>query len=182
MVAGSILPITLHEGKVYFLFGKENPMEDSAKGFSDFGGRIEKKETPFQGALREGAEELSGFLGDKHQLRKLIKKQGKTLNHVHRTYHVHMFYYPYDENLVTYYNQNHKFLWENMDKIVLNESKLFEKIEIQWFPFDKLQEKMSLFRPFYKTIVLELMERKEEIISFLKKKQHKHNKTVKRVV
>lgn len=35
MVAGSILPITLHEGKLYFLFGKENPMEDSAKGFSD---------------------------------------------------------------------------------------------------------------------------------------------------
>ena len=38
MVAGSILPIALNEkGELCFLFGKENPMEDSAKGFSDFG-------------------------------------------------------------------------------------------------------------------------------------------------
>ena len=36
MVAGSILPIALNEkGELCFLFGKENPMEDSAKGFSD---------------------------------------------------------------------------------------------------------------------------------------------------
>lgn len=45
MVAGSILPVTIHNGKLYFLFGKESPMEDSAKGWSDFGGRVDPGET-----------------------------------------------------------------------------------------------------------------------------------------
>ena len=44
MVAGSILPVTIHNDKLYFLFGKENPSEKSAKGWSDFGGRLENKE------------------------------------------------------------------------------------------------------------------------------------------
>jgi len=64
MVAGSILPVTIHNNKLYFLFGKENPMEDSAKGWSDFGGGVENGETPFSTAMREGGEELTGFLGD----------------------------------------------------------------------------------------------------------------------
>ena len=41
MVAGSILPITIYKNKLYFLFGKENSMEDSSKGWSDFGGGCE---------------------------------------------------------------------------------------------------------------------------------------------
>jgi hypothetical protein len=49
-------------------------MEESAKGWSDFGAGQEKKESPFQTALREGAEELYGFLGNKQQLKTLIKK------------------------------------------------------------------------------------------------------------
>ena len=67
MVAASILPITIHNNKLHFLFGKENPMEDSAKGWSDFGGRVDDGETIIQAALREGSEELTGFLGDERQ-------------------------------------------------------------------------------------------------------------------
>ena len=61
MVAGSILPVAIHKNQLYFLFGKENPMEDSAKGWSDFGGKMENGETPYTAALREGSEELTGF-------------------------------------------------------------------------------------------------------------------------
>jgi len=43
MVAGSILPVAYYKNKLYFLFGKENPMEDSSKGFSDFGGGVIKQ-------------------------------------------------------------------------------------------------------------------------------------------
>ena len=64
MVAASILPITIHKNQLLFLFGKENELEDSAKGWSDFGGRVDPGETIFQGALREGSEELTGFLGN----------------------------------------------------------------------------------------------------------------------
>ena len=70
MVAASILPVTIHKNKLYFLFGKENELEDSAKGWSDFGGRVEKNESIFKGALREGSEELTGFLGDPSELKK----------------------------------------------------------------------------------------------------------------
>ena len=76
MVAGSILPVALHNGKLHFLFGKENPMEDSSKGFSDFGGRMDEGETPYIAAIREGSEELTGFLGNKTELETLITKNG----------------------------------------------------------------------------------------------------------
>jgi hypothetical protein len=39
----------------------------------------------------------------------------------------------YDENLPKYFNQNHRFLWNRMDKQELEKTKLFEKSEIQWF-------------------------------------------------
>ena len=79
MVAGSILPITIHNDKLYFLFGKENELEKSAKGWSDFGGRAEAGETPYKAALREGSEELTGFLGNKNQIQKLINKNGEIM-------------------------------------------------------------------------------------------------------
>ena len=177
MVAGSILPIALNEkGELCFLFGKENPMEDSAKGFSDFGGGLEKGETPFQGALREASEELTGFLGNKKELRKLIKKNGGTYHVLIGTYHVHMFHLPYDENLPTYYNQSHMFLWNKMDKTLLNDSKLFEKIEIRWFTIKEMKKHISQFRNFYQEIVEQLIESEDNIKMFLRKNLRKTRK------
>lgn len=173
MVAGSILPVTIHNNKLYFLFGKENSMEDSAKGWSDFGGRVESGETPFTAALREGAEELTGFLGNNSELHKLIKKNGGTYNLQHNKYHVHLFFMPYDENLPKYYNQNHRFLWERMDKEVLNKTKLFEKIEVDWFSVDDLKKKRGRFRNFYQEIVDIFIEKIDSITSFVQKKERK---------
>jgi 8-oxo-dGTP pyrophosphatase MutT (NUDIX family) len=153
MVAGSILPIAISKGKLYFLFGKENSMEDSSKGFSDFGGGCENNESPFETALREGGEELTGFLGDGNNIRRLIKQNGGTYKITHNDYNVHIFRMEYDENLPKYYNLNHKFLWERMNKDTLNNSKLFEKIEIQWFTIDEMKRRKSEFRKFYQEIV-----------------------------
>jgi hypothetical protein len=118
MVAGSILPITIHNDKLLFLFGKENPDEKSAKGWSDFGGKIEHTETPFEGALREGSEELTGFLGNKSQLKKLIRNNGGIYKLKLNSYHIHMFYIEYDENLPKYFNQNiTDLLYKNKENI-----------------------------------------------------------------
>jgi len=180
MVAGSILPITIYNNKLYFLFGKENSMEDSAKGWSDFGGGCENEESPFKTAMREGGEELTGFLGDGKQIKLLIKKNGGTYNITHNTYHVHMFFLEYDENLPKYYNLNHRFLWERLDNKVLNESKLFEKIEIKWFSLDDMKKHKKEFRKFYQEIVDKFLEDKENIYNFAVKKTKKiHNKTKK---
>jgi len=157
MVAASILPVTICNNELYFLFGKENEMEDSAKGFSDFGGSVEGNESIIQTAMREGAEELCGFLGDPKQLQAFIKKNGGTYKIVYgsenKAYHVHIFFMEYDENLPKYFTSNHTFLWNRMDKTTLNNSKFFEKQEIKWFCQDELKTCMNQFRPFYREIV-----------------------------
>lgn len=170
MTGSSVLPVTIYKGKLLFLFGKENPKESGAKGFSDFGGGVEKGESIYETAMREGGEELTGFLGDGKNLRKLIKRNGGHYNVSFEDYHVHLFYIPYDPNLVTYYNLNHTFLWERMDKNVLNESKLFEKIKIQWFDVPSANRRMSEFRSFYQHVLRQILKQEKQILHFIKRK------------
>ena len=169
MVAGSILPVAIHKNKLYFLFGKENPMEDSSKGFSDFGGGVEAGETPWTTALREGGEELTGFLGDAVAVKKLIKRGGGYYRLTNDTYHVHIFRMDYDANLPKYYNANHQFLWDRMDKNALNKSKLFEKIEIDWFSAEDMKKRRKEFREFYREIVDKILGEQGRIKSFMKR-------------
>jgi 8-oxo-dGTP pyrophosphatase MutT (NUDIX family) len=169
MTGSSVLPVTIHKGKLYFLFGKENPMEDSAKGYSDFGGGVEKRESLYDTAMREGGEELTGFLGDGSVLKKYIKKHGGTYKICHNDYHVHLFYREYDPNLPFYYNQNHQFLWNRIDKQFLNKTKLFEKIKIKWFDVNTIKNKIREFRPFYQHVVKAILLHEKNIKKFVKK-------------
>jgi len=180
MVAASILPVTIYKNQLYFLFGKENPMEDSSKGWSDFGGRLDEKETPLDAAIREGAEELSGFLGGPNDIKKRFNgKSGKPfLNLTLNDYHIHIFFLPYDKNLPFYYNKNHHFLWENMDKQMLNDSKLFEKIEIDWFSIQDMKRRRNEFRHFYREITDYILENHKNIQTFIKQSIRK-KKTIK---
>jgi 8-oxo-dGTP pyrophosphatase MutT (NUDIX family) len=168
MVAGSILPFTIHNGKVYFLFGKENALADTP-GFSDFGGGVEGNEDPYQTALREGGEELTGFLGDSAILEKHIKKTGGFYKMLHNTYNIHVIYIDYDENLPKYYNQNHDFLWKRMNKQYLNNTKLFEKIEIRWFSISDMKKHKKEFRNFYQDIVPKIISEVPFIMKHFKK-------------
>ena len=78
-MGAGILPITIcSDGKIYFLFGKENKYEDSASGWSDFGGGTDNTESFFQTACREGSEELTGFLGSSNDIAVLLKTKGGT--------------------------------------------------------------------------------------------------------
>jgi 8-oxo-dGTP pyrophosphatase MutT (NUDIX family) len=179
MVAGSILPIAIHNNEIFFLFGKENDMEDSAKGWSDFGGRCDNGETPYEAALREGGEELTGFLGNETTIQHMIEGNNKREPYkiIHNDYHVHMFCMDYDKHLPKYYNQNHKFLWERMDNKILNESKLFEKIEIKWYSLREMKQKKNEFRVFYQDIVELFVKDISNITKFIKSNKTKSNKT-----
>lgn len=180
MTGSSVLPVTIHKGKLLFLFGKENPNEISAKGFSDFGGGVEKGEGIYETALREGGEELTGFLGDSEDIRKLISCNGGIYKISHNDYHCHLFYIPYDQNLVTYFNFNHRFLWERLDKNILSKSKLFEKIEIEWFTIQKIKKRLSEFRSFYRDIALKIVGKEKEIINFINSRKTRRKATIKR--
>jgi 8-oxo-dGTP pyrophosphatase MutT (NUDIX family) len=184
MVAGAILPITIHKNKLYFLFGKENELADTP-GFSDFGGGVEGDETPYTTALREGGEEMTGFLGDGKAIEELALKRGGFMTLVHDTYHIHLFYMDYDMNLPKYYNNNHRFLWERMNKYKLEKTRLFEKSEIAWFSANDMKSRVSEFRKFYQTIVTEtLLSKIKNISTFARKCSQKesmnHRKTKKR--
>ena len=122
--------MTLIDNKIYLLFGKENKFESSAPGFADFGGGSEYGETYYDTALREGSEELTGFLGDKKQLDKQIKKYGyKTLELKQESSSYKSFLFPliYNPQLTLYYNNNQKFLQQNLDSEVIRNTKIFEK-------------------------------------------------------
>lgn len=190
MVAASILPVTINKGKIYFLFGKENEMEDSAKGFSDFGGKVENGESIIETAFREGSEELCGFLGDSKNIKQIIKKQGGIYKLSHNDYHIHIFFMDYDENLPNYFTNNHRFLWNRMDKNLLNNSKFFEKQEIKWFSINEMTTNKHEFRPFYSEIVDLCLKDIKRITAFVNKmknykktfssrKTHKNKKDLK---
>ena len=176
MPAGSILPVSIVNGQLYFLFGKENSMEDSHKGFSDFGGGCENNETPFETAMREGAEETTFFFGDKNQVKKMIQKAGGFYPLVFNDYHIHLFYLDYDENLPFYYNNNHIQLWNRFDRNLLNKSKFFEKIEMKWFSVNEMRTQKKNFRKFYQEIIDKILEEIGSIKKFMRTKKNKSRK------
>jgi NUDIX domain len=188
MPGAGVLPVAFHKGKLYFLMGKENPMEDTSKGFSDFGGGIDKREGTFEAALREASEELSGFLGTSNQILSHIKKHGgfykierPDIHDPTKTgYTLHIIHMDYDPMLPVYYNNNHTFLWQRMNKKMLNASKLFEKIEIQWVCEDDLKRRMREYRSFFRETVTHIMAKLPEIRKFIKRCTNRCKSTIAR--
>ena len=180
-MGGSILPVTIHNNKIYFLFGKERDIDENP-GWSDFGGGTDKGETFFQTAIREGGEELTGFLGSDADVKKLLNKYG-TYNIDYKsegysTYRCHIFPMIYDEKLPYYYNNNQQFLQKRLDQKVIENTKIFEKTQIKWFSFDDIKKHHNKFRSFYKNIVHLILGHKSAIEEFVRTKfKNKKTKT-----
>ena len=169
MVGSSVLPACIHKGKLHFLFGQENSLADTP-GWSDFGGGVDPGENIYDTAMREGAEEMTGFLGP---IAPLVKKNGGVLKLKSPVgeYYIHLFHLPFSEELPLYYNFNHDFLWRRMNKNMLNNTKLFEKARIKWWSIDEMQRGRHLFRNFYKDCVDMLCQNKQLIMRFLRNKR-----------
>ena len=187
-MGAGILPTTIHNNKLYFLFGKENKYEQSAPGFSDFGGGTDDNETFFQTAVREAGEELTGFLGDDKDVIALLKKYGTydidyKSNTAHKPYRMHIFPYKYDSLLPFYYNNNQRFLQKRLDPEVIKKSKIFEKAEIRWICVDDIIKMRSQFRPYFQNIVDMIYAQKESIRKFIGKTGiSKNSKTIKKQI
>jgi 8-oxo-dGTP pyrophosphatase MutT (NUDIX family) len=177
-MGAGILPTTIHNGKLYFLFGKEGKFEDSAPGFSDFGGGTDNSESYFETAIREAGEELTGFLGDDADIRKMLKKNGTynidyTGNTGHKTYRMHIFPFEYNPWLTHYYNNNQRFLQKNLPDEVFKTTKIFEKAEIRWICIDDLKKMRSQFRSYFQNIVDMILKQKDAIKKFVAKGRKK---------
>lgn len=179
-MGAGILPTTIHNNKLYFLFGKENQYEKSAPGFSDFGGGTDNSETFLETAIREAGEELTGFLGNDNDIRKLLRKYGTyNIDHKtdgHKTYRMHIFPFNYDEHLPFYYNNNQRFLQKRLDPNVIKSTKIFEKAEIRWICIDDLKKMRSQFRHYFQNIVDMILNQKESIKKFIEKSRKKSTK------
>lgn len=179
-MGASVLPVTVHNGKVFLLFGKERDI-DSNPGWSDFGGGTDKGESFMETAVREGGEELTGFIGSSDDIRKLLKKYGTVnvdyLTKGYSTYRCHIFPMAYDEKLPFYYNNNQRFLQKRLDPTVIRDTKIFEKTQIQWFDIEELGKRRKEFRDFYRNIIDLIMGKKAEIIAFAKKSLSKTSST-----
>ena len=151
---------------MFFLFGKEVD-NDSSPGFSDFGGGVEPGEDIYKAGLREMAEETTGFLGNAQDIEKLVKKNGGVFPLKHNKYHIHIFRLDHDPKLVEYYNNNHKFVYDHMDHKYLRDTKIFEKIEIQWMSVEDMQNRRHEFRSFYQEIVDKIIANLPKIQQFI---------------
>ena len=175
-MGGSILPVAIHNNNVYFLFGKERDIDENP-GWSDFGGGTDKGETFFQTACREGGEELTGFLGDSSDIKKLLNKYGSYNidynSKGHTTYRCHIFPMEYDEMLPFYYNNNQRFLQKRLDPKIIRDTKIFEKTQIKWFTFDDIKKQHDDFRSFYKNIIHLILGNKSAIEGFVEKSLNK---------
>ena len=179
-MGAGILPTTILNNKLYFLFGKENKFEDSAPGFSDFGGGANGNETYLQTAVREGGEELTGFLGFDNTIKKMLNKHGTyNINYKtngNRIYRMHIFPMEYNPFLEIYYNNNQAFLQKNLDPDVIKNSKIFEKEEIRWICIDELTTRRSEFRSYFQNIIDLIIEKREPIESFISRNLKKSTK------
>jgi 8-oxo-dGTP pyrophosphatase MutT (NUDIX family) len=166
---------------LYFLFGKERDTDENP-GWSDFGGGSEKGEALLDTAIREGGEELTGFLGNEKDIQKLLSKHGTyTIDYTsvnHSVYRVHVFPMEYNPYLTHYYNNNERFLQKKLDPKIIEDMKIFEKQEIKWFSVKDILKQKKEFRTFYQNVVELLIQHKKEIDLFIRKSQKKiKNKT-----
>jgi 8-oxo-dGTP pyrophosphatase MutT (NUDIX family) len=171
-MGAGILPTTIHNGKLYFLFGKEGKYEDSAPGFSDFGGGTDNSESFLETAVREAGEEFTGFLGNDAEVRKMLARYG-TYNidyktDGHKTYRMHIFPFEYNHWLPYYYNNNQRFLQKRLPPKVFKTTKIFEKAEIRWVPVDDLKRMRPQFRSYFQNIVDMMLAQQDSIKTFIK--------------
>ena len=138
-MGAGICPISKFRNKIYILLGKERYNSQ----WSDFGGSRDGNENNINTAIREGYEELDGFLGNQQDMSNLLHK-----NFIHeiknnKGYHSYLVKLDYDKSLPFYFNNHHKFI-ENNTKNLCGKNGLYEKKEKQWFTIDELKKlKMS---------------------------------------
>ena len=166
-MGGGVLPVTLHNGQLLFLFGEE--CEEHK--WIDFGGGSKPGETLMQTVTRECCEELDGFLGTPNEIKNLIKTNLLAKLSL-ETYTSFLVFVPYEPNMPFYFNNHHKFIKAHLSNLLCKNG-LFEKRQIKWMSLLEMQEKRLQFRHYYRPMLDQIMEHEaflkvEIMLNFLK--------------
>jgi len=164
-MGAGILPIALYRGTIYLLLGQERN-----NLWSDFGGSSNKNEKPFKTAIREGYEELNGFLGNIDELEEKVNSN-LILSISYEKYTTYLFNINYDENLPNYFNNLNNFIEKNAnDKIMDHNNGLFEKKQINWVNIKKYKNDNNILklRPWYKPLIDSVIKNEDFLLKELK--------------
>ena len=185
MGGGGVIPVALHNGKLHFLFGQENDViKDASKNqdWGDFGGSAKPGESEMDTCVREGAEELNGFFGNKRDFRALLLKN-QLLKLTYDTRVTYLMRVEYDERLPLYFNNNYRFIKEtsNLRSIAAHpENGYFEKSHVRWFTLADLKRERAAFREYFRNFLDMIQYRAPEIRRLMNKRSTSKRSTSKR--
>ena len=121
----------------------------------------EKGESAKKTAEREGWEETAGILGNKQDIKNLIKKN--LLDKVvyddgKGRYTVFLVFIPYDKTLPYKLRKIYKNALKNEPEKVFAHNGLYEKDKAAWFPLEKLSKQKHRFRKWYRPVVQQTID------------------------
>jgi len=181
MGGGGVIPVALHNGDLCFLFGQENDViKDASKNqdWGDFGGSAKPGESEMDTCVREGAEELNGFFGNKRDFRALLLKN-QLLKLTYDTRVTYLMRVDYDERLPLYFNNNYRFIKEtsNLRAIAAHpENGYFEKSHVRWFTLEDLKRERGAFREYFRNFLDMIQYRAPEIRRLMDKRKKRSNR------
>lgn len=164
-MGAGVLPVSLYKGTLFLLLGQER----HNNLWCDFGGGAHKGERPFKTAIREGTEELNGFLGDESEFETLVTNN-LIVSISYDKYTSYIFKTNYDKKLPSYFSNVNSFAEVHLkDKIAIEDNGLFEKKQIQWYSLSKLKEDKSQIklREFYKPLLETIFKNEKLIVDFI---------------
>jgi hypothetical protein len=175
MGGGGVIPVAMHDGQLHFLFGQENDViKDTSKDqdWGDFGGGSKPGESEMDTCVREGAEELNGFYGNKRDFRALLLKN-QLLKLTYDTRVTYLMRVDYDDRLPFYFNNNYRFIKEtaNQRSIAAHpENGYFEKSHVRWFTLEDLKRERGAFREYFRNFLDMIEYRAPEIRRLMDKR------------
>ena len=161
-MGAGILPIAIHRGVLLILLGQER----HNNLWCDFGGGSNKRESPFNTAIREGSEELNGFMGSDNELKETVNNNLLT-SITYDKYTSYVFKVNYNKDLPYYFENNNKFAEKHMQNLIrIPDNGLFEKTQIKWFRAKDLKNEFisKNIRLHYQEIINHIIKNEKKII------------------
>ena len=161
-MGGGILPVAYYKGNWYFLFARESPFNNTHQGlWSDFGGSKEKNETHYHTAVREGFEESNGILGNKKNIRSLIKNFCIT-KIGDKGWSTYLIQVKYNKKIINLFKEEFKQTLKKTPYLIYQHNGFYEKDKLRWIKLQNLKKNIHIFRPWYKKFVYKIINYFEE--------------------
>jgi len=173
MPGAGILFTAIHNGELHFLLGRENKYCSNGKfTYCDFGGGMDNGENYKQTAARECSEEMRGFLGNYHDLLKLLKNDTNYPLYIDngehpRTYRIFIIPMPYLPYLPILFNQTCDITAQYLQRNIVSTSKILEKDKMKWM---SIHDNSTPLRKFFKQSIGKIRKCETKIMEYVKMK------------